>query len=158
MQNRNVVVGVVALFGLLAVMMTVVSVKMSPIDRSDAAFELRDPYIRATMPSAQTAAAFLTLINRTGQDDRLVGAQSDIAAKVEFHRHEEDAAGVMRMSRIEGGIDIADGESHLFDRGGDHLMFTGLTAPLEQGATVNVTLTFENAGDVVIEIPVDLDR
>jgi copper(I)-binding protein len=29
---------------------------------------------------------------------------------------------------------------------------------MEQGAMVTVTLTFEKAGDVVVEIPVDLER
>ena len=59
---------------------------------------------------------------------------------------------------IEGGIEIPAGEMHMMKRGGDHVMFMGLTAPLEQGAEISVTLTFEKAGDVVIEVPVDLTR
>jgi hypothetical protein len=34
----------------------------------------------------------------------------------------------------------------------------GLAGPMEQGETVAVTLTFEQAGDMRVEIPVDLDR
>jgi copper(I)-binding protein len=37
-------------------------------------------------------------------------------------------------------------------------MFMGLKEPLKHGEVVEVTLTFENAGDVVVEIPVDLER
>ncbi len=43
-------------------------------------------------------------------------------------------------------------------RGGDHVMFMGLTAPFEQGKTLSVTLNFEKAGEMVVEIPVDLER
>ena len=37
-------------------------------------------------------------------------------------------------------------------------MFSGLDAPLTQGQLVPVTLVFENAGEVEITVPVDLDR
>jgi hypothetical protein len=37
-------------------------------------------------------------------------------------------------------------------------MFMGLTGPMEQGATVNVTLVFEKSGRIELAIPVDNDR
>ena len=158
MANRNIVVSVVALFALLAVVMAVVSVKMSPLDQSDAAFVVEDAYLRTSMPTSQAGAAFMTLTNRTGTDDRLLGARADIADRVELHTHDQDADGVMRMSRIEGGIALPDGSEHRLARGGDHLMFLGLSRPLVQGEIIPVTLDFEAAGDVLIQIPVDLER
>ncbi|QUJ76943.1 copper chaperone PCu(A)C [Sulfitobacter albidus] len=103
MASRNVIVAATTLIGLLAVIMAVVSVKLSPLDQSDAGFIVEAPYLRSSMPSAQTAAAFLTLTNQTGTDDRLIGAASPIASAVALHRHSEDGAGVMRMSQIAGG-------------------------------------------------------
>ncbi|MEO1154600.1 MAG: copper chaperone PCu(A)C, partial [Pseudomonadota bacterium] len=41
---------------------------------------------------------------------------------------------------------------------GDHVMFMGLTGPFVDGETVEVTLTFEQAGDITVDIPVDLNR
>ncbi|HAR50783.1 MAG TPA: copper-binding protein, partial [Roseovarius nubinhibens] len=41
---------------------------------------------------------------------------------------------------------------------GKHVMFMGLTQPFREGESVPLTLTFEQAGDVVIEVPVDLQR
>ncbi|MEQ1698973.1 MAG: copper chaperone PCu(A)C [Ilumatobacteraceae bacterium] len=38
--------------------------------------------------------------------------------------------------------------------GGYHIMLVGLVAPLEVGTTIKVTLTFENAGDITIDVPV----
>ncbi|QUJ77931.1 copper chaperone PCu(A)C [Sulfitobacter albidus] len=55
-------------------------------------------------------------------------------------------------------MDLPDGGSHVFARAGDHLMFTGLSAPLEQGQIVDVTLSFEEAGEITIKVPVDQER
>jgi len=158
MYNPKGAVGIVVLFALAAVMMAVVSVKMSPLDKSDAAFAVEAPYLRSSLPTSTTAAAFMVVRNQTGRDDRLIGARSALSGQVALHSHSEDADGVMRMGEIEGGVPVADGESHAFARGGDHLMFTGLDAPLEQGALVPVTLVFEVAGEVEIIIPVDQER
>jgi copper(I)-binding protein len=37
-------------------------------------------------------------------------------------------------------------------------MFMGLSKPLSQGDLIDVTLTFEKAGEVTLQIPVDNDR
>ena len=118
---------------------------------------VRDAYARASSPAAKSGAAFMAIENTGGTDDRLVAASSDIAARVELHTHimEDD---VMRMVHVEEGFEIPAGETVRLERGGKHVMFMGLAAPMEQGARVEVTLTFEEAGDVTVEIPVDLTR
>lgn len=120
--------------------------------------ELHDAYARAASPMAKSGAAFMIIYNRGGPDDRLIGAASPIARKVELHTHEEDDAGVMRMIHVEEGFALpADGKI-IMDRGGKHVMFMGLTESLEQGMTIPLTLIFEAAGEVVFEIEVDLER
>lgn len=61
----------------------------------------------------------------------------------------------MRMLRPEEGIAIPAGETHELARGGDHVMFMGLTRAVKDGDTVMLTLTFEHAGEVTVDIPVD---
>lgn len=158
MRQPKAAMGIVVFFALAAVIMAVVSVKMSPLDKSTAAFAVEEPFLRSSLPSSTSAAAFLVLRNQTGRDDRLIGARSDLSGRVELHSHTEDANGVMRMGQIEDGVPLPDGASHAFARGGDHLMFMGLDAPLVQGQLVPVTLIFEQAGEVEITIPVNLDR
>ncbi|WP_074221698.1 copper chaperone PCu(A)C [Rhodovulum sp. ES.010] len=119
---------------------------------------IEDPYARASTMMSKSGAAFMTLVNTGAEDDRLVAASSDIAAKVELHTHREDAGGVMRMVEVEEGFAVPAGGRHELARGGDHVMFLGLTRPLEQGDTVTVTLRFETAGEIVVEMPVDLGR
>ena len=119
---------------------------------------IKDAYVRSSTPSSVTGAAFFVLMNQGDEDDRLIAAASDVAKRVELHTHTEDAQGVMRMGEIEGGIPVAAGGMHHFKRGGDHVMFMGLSEPLEQGEKVPVTLTFEKAGDVTVMIFVDHAR
>jgi copper(I)-binding protein len=119
---------------------------------------IKDPYSRSAGPNAKTGAAFFGIMNRTGQDDRLIAASSDIAKRVELHTHIETADGIMQMRKVEDGFPVEAGGMHMLARGGDHVMFMGLTRPMVQGEMVTVTLTFEVAGDIVVEIPVDLER
>lgn len=117
-----------------------------------------DPYARAASPSAKSGAAFMMIHNTSDQDDRLVAARSDAAKRVELHTHVDAGDGVMQMREIEGGIDVPAGATHEMVRGGDHVMLMGLNGPLEQDETINVTLVFEKAGDMVVTIPVDNER
>jgi len=119
---------------------------------------IKDAYVRSSGPSAKTGAAFFVIVNDTDQDDTLVSAKSDIAKRVETHTHIKTADGVMQMRKVEGGFPVAAHGMHALQRGGDHLMFMGLTRPMKQGDTVTVTMTFEKAGDMTVEIPVDLKR
>ncbi|MEQ5871289.1 copper chaperone PCu(A)C [Sagittula sp. NFXS13] len=117
-----------------------------------------DPYARAAGPTAKAGAAFMVIENTGDSDDRLVGAASDIAARVELHTHKDMGEGVMRMMQVEEGFAVPAGGTHALARGGDHVMFMGLKRPMNQGDMVTVTLTFEKAGDIEIDVPVDLER
>lgn len=119
---------------------------------------VKDAYVRSSTPSSVTGAAFLTLMNHSDADDRLIAVSSDVAARVELHTHKEDANGVMRMMEVEEGFAIPADGMHVLKRGGDHIMFMGLTAPLVQDAEITVTLTFEKAGEMQVTVPVDHAR
>ncbi|MFP7672615.1 copper chaperone PCu(A)C [Marivita sp. S0852] len=123
-----------------------------------AEIEIHDQYARAATPTSKTGAAFMMIRNTGDEADRLIGADSDAAARVELHTHLEDANGVMRMIHVEDGFELpVDGEIAMV-RGGKHVMLIGLTNALNHGDSISVTLSFEKAGDVVVDIPVDLER
>jgi len=64
----------------------------------------------------------------------------------------------MKMRHLVEGAVIPAGGMHALERGGDHVMFMGLSAPMTQGDEISVKLMFENAGAVSITVPVDLKR
>ena len=117
-----------------------------------------DAYARSAMATAKTGAAFMVIANTGAEDDRLVSAASDVADRVELHTHVDDGNGVMQMREVEEGFVVPAGGSHALARGGDHVMFLGLNRPFVQGETVTVTLVFEKAGEIVVDVPVDLER
>jgi periplasmic copper chaperone A len=116
---------------------------------------INQPYVRA---GAQSGAVFMVIVNHAAADDRLIGAATDAAKKAELHTHIENADGVMQMVEVPEGFVIPAEGQHELARGGDHVMLMGLTRALATGDTISLTLTFERAGDVTVEVPVDNDR
>ncbi|WP_380057234.1 copper chaperone PCu(A)C [Falsihalocynthiibacter sp. SS001] len=119
--------------------------------------EIHDAYARSATKVAKTGAAFFHIMN-TGEADRLVGVSSDAAPRVELHTHKDMGDGVMKMMHVEEGFSIPADGMHALERGGDHVMFMGLPKGFEDGETVSITLHFEKAGDVAVDIPVDNER
>lgn len=119
---------------------------------------IKDAYVRTAMKGAKSGAAFMQIMNHADTDDRLIGAASDVAKKVELHTHKDMGEGVMKMVHVEEGFVIPAGGMHGLSRGGDHVMFMGLTQDMIQGESIEVTFTFEKAGEMVVQIPVDLER
>ena len=117
---------------------------------------VKDAYARSS--NAVTAAAFMSLVNPTDHNDRLIEVRSTVAYRVEIHTHIEDANGVVRMMAVEDGIAIPAGGNAVLERGGDHIMFIGLEHEHRHDDMISVTLTFREAGDIEVMIPVDLDR
>lgn len=125
---------------------------------ADSKIMIHDAYARASGTSAMAGAAFMQIMNMGDEDDRLIAAQSDVAKMVELHTHIIDDQGIAKMVKVEEGFVIPAGGMHALQRGGDHVMFMGLNEPFEQGKLFTVTLVFEKAGEITIEIMVDLER
>jgi copper(I)-binding protein len=125
---------------------------------ADTHIMIHDPYARSAGKAAKAGAAFMTIMNHGDEADRLVSVSSDVAARVELHTHQEIGDGVMKMIHVEEGFEIPAEGARMLDRGADHVMFMGLAQPWEQGDILTVTFTFEKAGEMIVEIPVDLDR
>ena len=114
--------------------------------------EITGAWARATPPGAKNGGAFLTVQNHGMQDDKLVSAAGDMAKKVELHNHINDN-GVMRMREVPF-IDVPKHGQAVLKPGSYHVMMLGLKAPLKEGASIMVKLTFEKAGDVMVHMPI----
>ena len=97
-------------------------------------------------------AGYMTIANRGAAPDRLLSASSPAAPKLELHAHIRDGD-VMRMREVPS-IEIPAGRTVSMQPGGLHLMFMGLSQPLAQGTTVPVTLRFERAGEVQVNLAI----
>jgi copper(I)-binding protein len=112
--------------------------------------KVEDPWARATPPGAKIGAGYMRISSETG--DRLLGAATPAAARVELHVSEKKGE-VMRMRQVKA-YDIPAGGSFELSPGGAHLMLVDLKAPLKEGAKLPMTLRFEKAGEVKVELQV----
>lgn len=119
---------------------------------------VHDAYARSAGAMAKAGAAFMMLENTGDTSDRLIDATSDAAAKVELHTHIDQGNGVMKMTHVPEGFEIPAGSKIALQRGGKHVMFMGLKSQWSQGDVLDVTLVFEQAGPITVQIPVDLER
>jgi copper(I)-binding protein len=108
-------------------------------------------WARATPPGVTTAAAYLTVTN-DGAADRLLGASSSAARQVLPHAEVEEH-GMQHMRPLESVEVPAHGRVE-FAPGQMHLMLVDIAAPLKPDATIKLTLRFEKAGDLTIDVPV----
>jgi periplasmic copper chaperone A len=117
------------------------------------------PFATPTVPGAKNGAVyFARLENKGTQADRLLRASTPAAARVELHRMNVDAQGVMRMREIDA-IALAPGSTILMRPGqGVHLMLLDLRAPLREGATFPMTLEFERGGKTEVKVVVQQPR
>ncbi|MBI3446368.1 MAG: copper chaperone PCu(A)C [Magnetospirillum sp.] len=113
--------------------------------------EVSNAFMRAAPVAGGTGAAFMTIVNHGGAD-RLISAEADISKSVELHTHVKDGD-VYRMRKVDA-LAVAEHGSAELKPGGDHIMFIGLNAPVKEGTKVPLTLKFEKAGSIVVQLPV----
>ncbi len=112
---------------------------------------VEQPWARATAEHAENGAAYATLT--AGTADRLTGASTPVAAKVEVHEIVHDN-GVMRMRELESGLPLEPGKKVTLAPGGYHLMLTGLKQQLKPGESFPLTLNFATEPAVTVTVTV----
>ena len=127
----------------------------APTDTQQAptALEVQDAWAAPTPGGVDVSAGYLTIVNDSGADDRLMSAASPRAERVEVHDMSFEGS-TMRMRPVEGGLAVPTGTMVALEPGGQHLMFYGVSAPFREGERIPVTLTFAQAGEVSVEMPV----
>jgi len=114
---------------------------------------IAQPWTRATPGGARVAGGYLTVTNTGNAPDRLVGGSAAFAERVEIHEMATQN-GVMTMRALGNGLAIAPGQTVELKPGGLHVMFMGLRTQLTEGQSVKVTLEFEKAGKVEVDLAV----
>ncbi len=137
----------------LAAAMSVLALPAMAHDYKIGSIEITTPWTRATPPSARTGGGFMTITNKGTVADRLVSARSNASDKVEVHEMQMDG-NVMRMRELAKGLEIPPGATVMLKPGSYHIMFMELKAPLAKDAKVPLTLVFEKAGSIDIQLDV----
>ena len=113
-------------------------------------------YARPSLGAARNSAAYMTLKNDADAPDRLIRAESDVAAQVSLHTHlmkKVDGKVIMQMRPVRDMPIPAHGETKLHP-GGLHIMLIGVKKPLKPGDSFSLRLIFEHAAPVTVQVPV----
>jgi hypothetical protein len=121
-------------------------------DYEKGGIHIADPWTPAPIGMAKVMAGYFEIISMKETPDRLVGARSAQADRVELHGHSE-VDGVMRMRPVEA-VEINPFGGAELEPGGLHLMIMGLTQKVEAGDRIPVTLIFEHAGEIEVKLTV----
>jgi periplasmic copper chaperone A len=134
---------------ILALLLASFAVSVSATDVKHGDITIGHPWARATPGAVKNSAAFMVFDNKGGAD-KLIGVSGDVARDIQIHTMLTEA-GVMKMREIKS-LDIpAKGKTEL-KPGGLHIMLIGLKDGLKEGQKFPLTLKFEKAGEVTVEV------
>jgi copper(I)-binding protein len=122
-----------------------------PLAAQGPGMTVEQPWARAAIQGG-TGGAFLTLRNAGPQPDRLLSASTPLARNTEVHETVREGD-VMRMRPV-AAIEVPAGGSVALRPGGAHVMMVGLSQALRPGTTLPLTLTFEHAGTIEVQVAV----
>ena len=118
------------------------------------ALEIAHPWSQELPPNAPTVAAYFIIHNSGNSADRLLSVDSPIAGEAQLHEHvmKND---LMKMQPVPS-VDIPAGGNVTFAPMAYHVMLVNLKdrSLLTDGKRFPMTLHFEKAGDVTVEVAV----
>lgn len=112
------------------------------------------PWSMELPPNAPTVAAYFVISNQGTEPDRLTGVDSPVAGEAQLHEHVHKD-GLMKMQQVQT-VEIPPGGAVTFAPMAYHVMLLDLKdrSKLTEGQGFPLTLHFEKAGDLTVEIMV----
>lgn len=116
--------------------------------------QVSDAWARPGAEGRMSAAYFL-VSNFNMENDKLISVDTEVARTAEVHESYEREEGMMGMREVPQ-LDLPAQSTVRFEQGGLHVMLMDLTQQLSDGDMFQLTLAFENADSVVVDVPVRL--
>ena len=122
-----------------------------PMPGSQQGIAVSNAWARASAGAATTGAAYFTITDNASAD-RLIGASTPVAGKAELHESRNEN-GVMQMRAVPS-LPLEPGKSVTLAPGGYHVMLMELKQPLKVGDSFPLTLTFEKAQAITVQVKI----
>lgn len=136
----------------IAHILAITSAALLTAHAANAQVTVKDAWVRATVPQQKATGAFMQL--SAAKDTKLVSASSPVTPLVEVHEMAMQD-NVMRMRQVPA-LDLPAGKTVELKPGGYHVMMMDLKGALAKGATVPMTLKFEDAKGAKTSLDVTL--
>jgi copper(I)-binding protein len=110
-------------------------------------------WARVTPGGAKTGAIYLTLHNKSANDDLLLAVDSAAAQTTALHESKVEGD-IAKMVPVPGGLNLPSHSEVVMQPGGMHIMMTGLSGALVPGSVLPVQMIFRDAGVLDFEVPI----
>lgn len=121
--------------------------------RVEARVGIEQAYTIEKAEGFSVGAVYLVIHNRGRSEDRLVAAASPWVTTVELHESVSDGDMVRMVARPQG-FAVPAHETVALEPGGRHIMLIGLQRPLVMGQWLPLTLQFEIAGQLDVNVAI----
>ena len=114
---------------------------------------LSDFWIKKVIANNNITAGYIKIENKNEKNERLISVVSDFSKRTEIHDM-YIKNNVMIMKHLEQGVLIKSNSQLDFKPGSLHIMFIDLTKSLKKKKLHKVKFNFENAGSIVVNMPI----
>lgn len=122
-------------------------------ETKDGMISVQEAWARPTLGKIANSDAYLKITNAGSRSDTLLSVGGSAAERIELQEQFHDGA-IMRMRKVDGGLEIAAGATKTLEPGGHHITLIGVAAPLNEGGKIALKLEFEHAGEISINVPI----
>lgn len=137
----------------MGALVTLTSAPTQGLAADPASVQVDGVWARPSIGNTGKSAAYFTIQNKAAKGDVLTAAKGTVSKTIELHTHIKDGE-VMRMRRVDGGIEVPANGTVKLQPGGLHVMLIDLTSKLKVGDSFPLTLVFKEAGEVKVDVPV----
>lgn len=115
---------------------------------------IEHPWSRPTPPGTPMGVGYMSITNNGSRDITFTSASTPRAGGVSIHES-RTTDGLMSMRPLESGLTVPAGGTVELKPHGYHLMLEKLKGPLKEGERIPLTVTFEGAEDMEVELNVE---
>lgn len=123
-----------------------------PAEISGTELRIEGAWARAVPLPNGNSALYFTVVNPLDQPDQLRSVRTEVGT-AETHESVIEE-GISKMLPRPQGFEVPAQAALTLEPGGKHVMIIGVLNPLAAGATLSATLTFANAGEITLNVPV----
>lgn len=139
------------LFASSALLASILAGPVMAHDYSSGEVDVDHPWSRPTPPGTPMGVGYMVIRNNGDSDITLLGASTPRADRVSIHETRMED-GVMVMQPLANGLSVAAGEVVELKPRSYHLMLEQLVKPLQAGERVPLTLEFDGADTMRVEL------
>ena len=114
---------------------------------------LSDFWIKKVIANNNITAGYIKIENKNDKNERLISVESNFSKRTELH-YMNIKNDIMIMKHLEDGVLIKSKSKINLKPRSFHIMFIDLTKSFNKTSNQKVKFNFENAGSIIINMPI----